>query len=447
MNNSKQQLASAPVPKLLIKYGLPATLGMVVDAIYNLVDAIFIGKGVGTLALGALTITFPIYLITLGIALCIGLGTASIVSRSLGAGEDDKANRAAGNALGLLLISSLIITAAGLVFMKDLLKIFGATPEIMPFAVDYLQFIYLATLPFCFTVAGNHIIRSEGNANVAMISGVIFAVMNIILDWFFIFPLGMGVKGASLATLISCVLSSLYLLSYFLNKKGNLRISGRSLIPEIKMTMGMIRVGTPVMIRLYLASFVGFLVNNSIVYYGDESYLAVISILYRLMIFTSLPIYGISNGLQPIVGFNYGAKNFTRVKEALFWGIVVSTIFASAFFLLIVLYPDFLISMFTSDAVIIRTGNPLLILILLFFPLYGIQMIGAGFFQAIGRAKSAMVHMISNQFLFVPLVLILPLFFKLEGVWLTYPAAAYLAFVLVAVDLYRQLVTWKREDV
>lgn len=200
------------------------------------------------------------------------------------------------------------------------------------------------------------------------------------------------------------------------------------------------------MVRLYLASFIGFLVNNAVIRYGEESYLAVISIIYRLMIFTSLPIYGISNGLQPIIGFNFGAENFPRVREALKLGIIVSTIFASLFFLVILSFPEFLLAMFTNEENIIRVGKPLLIIVLMIFPLYGIQMVGAGFFQAIGKARSALVHMISNQFLFVPLVILLPLIFGLDGVWLTYPLAAYLAFALVAIDLYREISHWKTEN-
>jgi putative MATE family efflux protein len=443
MKTNKEQLASAPIPSLLIKYGIPAILGMVVDAIYNLVDAIFIGQGAGALALGAMTITFPLYLINLGIALCIGLGTASVVSRSLGANQDEKANRAAGNAIGLVIISSIVMTITGMLLMQHLLNIFGCTPEIMPYAVDYLTYIFLATLPFSFTVASNHIIRSEGNAKVAMISGFIFAVMNIILDYLFIFPLDMGIKGASIATLISCVLSSIYNIIYFMRKRGHLVIHRQHLLPDWKLTVEMLKVGTPVMTRLYLASLVGFLVNNSIKWYGDPSYLAVVSIIYRLMTFISLPIYGISNGLQPIIGFNYGSGNLPRVREALKSGIIVSTVISSLFFLFILIFPDLLVSMFTREKILVRIGSPMLVLMLMFFPLYGIQMVGAGFFQAIGRARSALVHMVSTQFLFLPLVLLLPLIWGIDGVWLSYPGAAYLAFILVAVGLFREIHRWK----
>ena len=443
MKNNKEILASAPIPSLLIKYGVPAILGMVVDAIYNLVDAIFIGQGAGALALGAMTITFPIYLITLGIALCIGLGTASVVSRALGANEDEKACHAAGNAITLVILTSMITTSLGLFFMRDLLKVFGCTPEIMPYAVDYITFIFLAALPFSFTVSVNHIIRSEGNARVAMISGFIFAIMNIVLDYLFIFPMDMGIKGASLATLISCLLSSIYIIFYLAGKKGHLIIHRHHLRPDRTLTLEMLKVGTPVMTRLYLASLVGFLVNNSIKWYGDPYYLAVISIIYRLMTFISLPIYGISNGLQPIVGFNFGAENLPRVRSALKLGIYVSTLISTLFFLFILAFPNLLISMFTREEVIIRTGSPMLVLMLMFFPLYGIQMVGAGFFQAIGKARSALVHMVSTQFLFIPLVLILPIVWGIDGVWLTYPAAAYLAFVLVSVGLFRELRHWR----
>jgi putative MATE family efflux protein len=439
METRKEELAGEPVGRLLFRYSLPSVIGMSFDALYSLVDAIFIGQGVGTIGLGALTITFPVFLIIFGVSICVGVGSASIISRALGAGDEQRANRAAGNSFAVITIFAAVMTALGLLFIRPLLILFGATETVLPYAVDYMSIILLATFFLSFSMSTRNVVRAEGNVRVAMVSVVLGTCTNIILDPIFIFVFGWGIRGAAFATLIATFLSFLYLLKYIRSGKSLLKVKPEQIRVDFGLLPEVLSIGFSSLARLLMASLLNIIINNMVAFYGGDIHLAVISSVYRLQIFAALPVIGIGHGLQPIIGFNYGAGAMNRVREALRKGIFSATAFATAFFVVMMLFPAQLLSLFSSDPGLIREGQPILRLLVLTLPLQGLFRVATALFQSLGKAAPALFSSISGQLLFIPFVLVLPFFFSLWGVWYSFPGSEALAFVAVTIWVSKEM--------
>jgi len=442
MKQLTTRLGEQKISKLLVNLSLPATIGMMVNALYNLVDTIFVGRGVGALAIGGLTIAFPIQMVIMAFAQMIGIGAASAISRSLGAKDIEKADYVAGNSFLLIVILSSIIAAIGLTFTEPMLRLFGATDTILPYAKDYITIILWGSVFFSFAMSSNNLIRAEGNAKVAMATMLIGAILNIILDPIFIFVFKMGVKGAALATVISKFVSFLYVLTYLYSGKSSLKVKLHHLKPKIRIMTEILTVGFASFARHATGSVVAIVVNNSLRIFGGDMALIIVGIVHRVTMFVFMPLFGVVQGMQPIVGFNYGAKKLDRVKETLKLSLITTTAIATFGWLLVQLFPFAIISVFTREPEIIEKGSTIMRIVISMIPLIGIQIVAAALFQSLGKAVPSLILALLRQvLLFIPLVIILPrvLGLGLWGIWIAYPAADILSVVLTVLFLRSEL--------
>lgn len=438
MNDREKLLAEAPIGKVLYQLALPGTIGMMFNALYNLVDTIFVGQGVGGEAIGGLTVSFPIQMFIMAIAMMIGTGGASAISRSLGAKAYDRARKLTGNAYALVLVFSILAVVLGTLFIEPILRIFGATDTLLPFAKEYMSIIFLGSVFFSFLVAANNLVRAEGNAKIAMVAMVIGTGMNIVLDPIFIFWLDMGIAGAAWATIISQFLAFLFIIRYLFGHSTALRIHLSDLILEPALVKEIISIGFPAFARQVGGSALAIVLNNSLVYYGGDIALSTFGIINRVMMFLFMPMFGVVHGFQPIAGYSYGAKAYGRLKEVVYKSIMVITILASISWVTIELFPGFFMRLFVKDLEIIALGTQAMRWIFLVIPIIGVQIISASFYQAIGRAKPGLFLSLLRQFIIlIPLLFIMPRIggLGLMGLWLAMPLSDLLSTGISAVML------------
>ncbi|TXT50281.1 MAG: MATE efflux family protein [Spirochaetes bacterium] len=431
---------------LLIKMGAPAAVGMMVNALYNIVDTIFVGQGVGPLAIAALSIVFPIQMIVSSVAQATGIGTASIVSRRLGEKRHADAARAVGTAYATVILVNAILVALLFAFMRPILSFFGASQEIMPIAMEYLGIVGAGFFFFALSMCASNLVRAEGNTKASMKGMLLGAGLNTILDPIFIFGFGMGVRGAAIATVISQVASVAYLFSLYGRGKTvvPLLVSEFRIRPRI---LGQsFLLGTPAFIQSAGMSLLMLLVNTSLSRYGGDPAITTFGMIHRLNMIVILPVIGIVQGFQPIAGYNYGAKRYDRVKVALRTTIFTATGLAGVGYAFMMLLPRVGMGLFTSDVALVDSSAKVLRILVMFIPLAAIQIAGATYFQAIGKATESVVLGLSRQFfILIPLILILPRFFGLDGVWISYPLADLLSSAVTGTLLVREVRRLGRE--
>lgn len=433
MRDARQNmLANEGIGRLLLRLSLPAAVGMIVMALYNVVDTIFIGHAVGPLGIAGLTIVFPIQMLLMGVGMLLGIGGASLISRSLGAGDVHKAERTLGNAISLSVLLGLLFTGIGLANSGYWVRLFGASESIHPYAKGYLDIILLGTIFRIFAMSTNNLIRAEGNARVPMTSMIIGAGLNIVLDAIFILKLNMGVQGAALATILSIMVSSLFLLSYYKFRNSTLKIHPTNLIPYYGVIKEIIPIGMASFVRSSATSLIMIVMNRSLIFYGGDMAVATAGIVGRVMMFVLMPLMSIGQGLQPILGFSYGANKGKRAIRAIKLSVIVSTIVSLVAFIPLVINAEPIIQIFTNDIFLITEATHAARLMSLCMFLIGFQIVGSVLFQSIGKATPAFLTAIARQILFfLPLILILPRLWKLDGIWLSYPVADVLAFLFV----------------
>ena len=434
MTDRLHELGNASIPRLLIRYSTPAMIAMAVNSMYNLVDTIFVGYGAGSMALAALTVSWPVQMVGVALGMSVGIGTASVISRSLGAGDHARAYRVAGTAFVTIGVLSLTIMALGLIFLRPLLTVFGATEAIMPDAVAYLSTVLLGTFFMASSICANNIVRSEGAAKVAMSSMITGAIVNIILDPIFIFGLDMGIRGAATATVIANISTFTFLAIYFITGRSILEIKPRDLIPDLKELPEVFKIGSATFFSIIVGSLIAIPVNNLIVHYGDDIHLAICGVANRVHTFFFLPIFGLTQGLQPIIGFNYGAQKFSRVKEVVYTATKYATILSFIAFFITMVFTGPVLRIFSPDVALVNEGIPIVRILYLCMPFVGLQMVGGSFFQALGRARPAFMLTISRQILvLLPLIFIVPRFFGLTGLWASFPTADFIATCITGV--------------
>lgn len=435
-------LGTYKIDKLLLKLSAPSIIGMLVYACYNIVDTIFVGQGLGDAsvpAIGGLVIAFPIHMLAMGISIGLGVGGASIVSRALGAKELRKAEKTLGSVFFLAVFLGLASTILGLAYLDPLLFLFGASKDIFPYAREYLQIIMAGTLLFTLGIAAEDLVRAEGNARFAMFAMFLGAGLNILLDPIFIFGFDMGVKGAAIATVLSQAASATFLLSYFTRGLGAVSFKLKYLKPDLLICKEMLVIGASPFIIEASNSFMMIFVNNALGIHGGDIAIAVFGIIHRLFMFIFLPILGISFGLQPIVGYNYGAKQFSRVIEAVKLSLKVSTAFAFFGFLILFLFPEYILPIFSPKPELVTVGTKAIRIVDLGLPLIGFQIIGSTVFQALGKARPAFFLSLVRQLLFLlPFILVLPHFYGLNGIWISFPISDFLSFGLATGLLFRE---------
>jgi putative MATE family efflux protein len=444
--NETNELGTQRIGKLLVKFSVPAITGMIVNALYNIVDRIYIGhiKDVGSYALSGLAITFPISVIIMAFGMLIGIGASSVISIRLGEKNRKDANNILGNALILIIIISLLLSITGVLFLDEFLILFGASENSISYAKAYIQIILMGAVFQNIGFGINNIIRAEGNPKMAMLTMVFGAIINIILDPILIFGFNMGIQGAAIATLISQAFNTLWVLRYFtFNNSGSiLKIKKENLKLRIYIIKDILAIGISPFSMQIASSAVVVLYNKGLYAYGGDTAIAAMGILNSISMLIFMPIIGISQGIQPIIGYNYGAKLYPRVLKVLKLAIVFGTLIAVIGFIVVQLFAKPIIGLFVGNnhPDIINIGARGIRIDLVFLPILGFQLLGASFFQAINEAKISMLLSILRQVIvLIPLILILPLFYELDGIWLSQPFADLIATALTAFFLYRSI--------
>ena len=447
-NISQEQnpLGTAPVGGLIGKFAIPAIISMLVSALYNIVDQIFIGQGVGMLGNAATNVAFPVTTIATALALLLGIGGASNYNLEMGAGREKKASSIAGTALSTLVITGVILAVAVLLFLRPLLSLFGATTDVMPYAVDYLG-ITAVGLPFyALSIGGNHIVRADRSPTYSMTCVLTGAIINTILDPLFIFGFGWGIKGAAWATVIGQVVSGILVIIYF-GKFRKMYLEMSMLKPSSECLKAIISLGMASCINQIAMAIVQIVLNNILRYYGGLSVygsdipIACVGVISKVnQVFMAICI-GISQGCQPIWGFNYGAKKYDRVRLAYRHSVIACTAIATVFFLCFQLFPHQIVSIFgTGSDLYFQFAERYLKIFMFMTFANGIQPMSSGFFTSIGKAKLGIVMSLTRQVLFLlPLIIVFSLIMGIDGVMYAGPIADAAAFVLAILFARREL--------
>lgn len=428
------------IGRLLLKLSLPTFFGMFVMTLYNVVDTIFIGHYVGPLGIAGLSIVFPLQMLSIGIGEMTGMGGASLISRSIGAGDVAKAERTLGNALTANIVLSVVLMVVCLAMPDFWLRLMGSSETILPYARDYMTIIVIGMLFMTFSMAMNNLIRAEGNARVPMIGMIIGAVANIILDGIFIIPLGMGIQGAALATVIAQLISVLYFMRYYFSGKSFLKIYSRNLAIQWHILKQILAIGVASFSRMVATSISAIFVNRMLILYGGDMAISAFGIIHRLMMFAIMPGIVIGGGLQPILGFNYGAKRYDRALRAILIAMGAAIACGLVVFGIVYFAPEPFIRIFTNDAELIALSSYAAKRIFLALYMIGLFMVGSLVFQSIGKAVQSFITSIARPILFlIPLVFILPEFLGLDGVWLAFPISDGFTLLLTLMLLFPQI--------
>jgi putative MATE family efflux protein len=438
MANS-EELGTESIGRLLLKQSIPAAVGVMVLSIYNLIDTIFVGHYVGSLGIAAVTVVMPISFFISSVGMAIGIGGGSIISRSLGSKNEKKAQQTYGNMIWITMTIAVLFVVLSLIYSDEILFAFGGNGPIHPMAKDFFQILIIGVPFLSWGMMSNNIIRAEGKPKFAMLVMMVPAVANIFLDALFIIYFGWGVKGAAWATTISYALSAAYSLAYFMSGKSELKLSSVFLKIDFSIVREIISLGFATLARQSTISLLVLVLNHTLFHYGGESAIAVYGIISRLMMFTLFPVMGLVQGFVPIAGYNYGADLWDRVRAVVRSSIKYGVILSFIIFLSILLGARVLVRVFSNDTLLLLQTPYALRIAFLATPFIAIQLIGAAYFQAIGKAFPALILGLTKQgFFLIPLVLILPLFFGLNGIWYSFPLA----------DIASTFVTWivlKRE--
>ncbi|MCK5104732.1 MAG: MATE family efflux transporter [Cyclobacteriaceae bacterium] len=433
MSQLSQELGTENISKLLIKQSLPASVGFLIMSIYSIVDTIYVGHWIGPLAIGAITVVMPITFLISSIGMAIGVGGASIITRALGGKDRKRALKTFGNMVNLTLHFAIVLVIIGFILDDEILRLFGGKGDILPYAKEYFR-VLLVGVPFlAWAMMSNNVIRAQGRPKVAMLVMVIPAIINIILDPIFIIVFKMGLAGAAWATTISYFISASYAIYYFL--KGDTEIN--FIFKYFKLDLGLIReifaIGSITLARQGSISLLIVVLNHSLYFYAGEMGITVYGIVNRVMMFALFPIIGIVQGFLPIAGYNYGANKTYRVKLSINTSIRYAMVLATCILIVIFVFSDKVVTAFTTDASLINDSSFALIFVFMMSPLIAVQMVGSGYFQAIGKALPALLLTMTKQgFFLIPLVLILPKFYGVNGIWYSFPIA----------DILSASVTW-----
>ena len=447
---AKNPLGTAPVGGLIRKFAIPAIISMLVSAMYNIVDQIFIGQGVGMLGNAATNVAFPVTTIATAMALLLGIGGASNYNLEMGAGREKKASGIAGTALSSLAISGAVLCVIVVLFLKPLLTLFGATKDVMPYAVDYTGITALGLPFYILSVGGNHVVRADRSPTYSMACVTAGAVINTILDPLFIFGFGWGIKGAAWATVIGQVVSGILVVVYFW-KFRKMYLEKSMLKPKFSYLKAVAALGLASCINQIAMALVQIVLNNILRYYGAASIygsdipIACVGVISKVnQVFMAICI-GISQGCQPIWGFNYGAEKYSRVRQTYRYSVTACTIIATGFFLCFQLFPHQIVGIFgTGSDLYFQFAERYLKIYMFMTFANGIQPMSSGFFTSIGKAKLGVVMSLTRQVIFLlPLIVIFPLFMGIDGVMYAGPIADAAAFALAIIFARRELMKMK----
>ena len=434
---NQQLLGTERISKLLLKYSIPAIIGMLVNSLYNVVDRIFIGNipGVGPLAITGLGVTMPIMTIILAFGMLIGIGTTTTISIKLGQGKVEEARKLIGN-----VITGIIIMILGILFANKILTLFGASENTLIYAKSYINIILLGTVVNLLSFSLNHSIRADGSPKISAGIMIVGCLTNIVLDWILIFGFNLGIQGAAIATVTSQALTAILTIGYYISGKSNLRFSKSNLKLDKKLIKAVFAIGMSPFAMQLAASLVQVISNIALKTHGGDLAIGAMATISSIAMVFLMPIFGINQGAQPIIGFNYGAEKYDRVKKAYLGSLVVATIILCMGMVVVMLFPEAIIGIFNKDPELMNISVNGLRIYLLMLPIVGLSVTGTNFIQSIGKAKMAMLLSLLRQvILLIPAVLILPTFLGLQGVWTAQPVSDFIATVITGIVVFREL--------
>ncbi|MCT4581443.1 MAG: MATE family efflux transporter [Flavobacteriales bacterium] len=439
-----QKLGTEKIGKLLASQAIPAAIGFMLMSFNMIVDTFFVGQYIGKLAIGAVGIVTPIAFLMSSVGMAIGVGGSSIVSRALGAKEHEKVQLAFNNQVSLSIVVSVLFSLIGYLFMDDILTAFGALGDLKTDSVTYYSRLLIGIPFLSLAMMANNNLRAEGKPQMAMLVLLVPSIFNMLLDYIFILLLDYGMEGAAWATSISYISSFVGVAYYYIAGKGELKINLSLFKPDLKILSEIFSIGSVSVVRQGAISLLTIIINKKLFYYGmqaginGEDAITVYTIVNRIAMFAFFPLIGIAQGFVPIVGYNYGAQQYDRVKEtiriALLYGFFISVLLCGV----LIIGSDYIPSLFNDDPEIIQHTPSAIFWIFLATPVVIFQLIGASYFQALGNGKMALVLTLSKQLFFlIPLLYIVPPFFGLKGIWYAFPIADILSAILCFIFLYQ----------
>lgn len=442
MNDNHQLMENENITKLLVKFSIPAIVGMLVNALYNVVDRYYIGniENIGDLAIAGLGLTFPIMILIFSFAVLIGLGGATNTSLLLGEKKKDEAERVLGNSIFISSVISIMLTIVTLFYLDDIVNLLGGSEAVRGYSKEYLRILAYGFPTVIIGYAANVSIRSDGNPKLAMVTVLLGAGTNIVLDPILIFGFDMGVKGAGIATVISEYISGLWAVYYFISKHSGIKLRLKNMKFSLERTIKTFSLGSaPFAVQLG-ASAVNYIYNFTLNQYGGDSAVGAMTIVQGIVMFVTMPLMGINQGLQPILGYNYGAKLYKRVREALYKGVGIATVFCIVDFLVIQLFSKYFIIFFAKKEELIRIAAHGLRIQTMMLPVVGIIIITSVYFQAVGKPKLSLFMSLSRQVIvLIPCIIILSKKFGVSGVWYAGPTADFISCILTITMIKGEL--------
>ncbi|UII77474.1 MATE family efflux transporter [Flagellimonas sp. HMM57] len=451
---SSDQLGEEPIGKLLIKQAVPASIGILVMSLNILVDSIFVGNWIGSIAIAAINVVLPVSFFIAALGMAIGIGGSSIISRALGAENKEKALKTFGNQITLTLLVTISMVALGLYFVDDLIPAFGGKGTIFDPAKIYYTIILYGVPFLALCMMGNTVIRAEGKPKFAMVAMIIPSVGNLLMDYVFIYIFDWGMHGAAWATTAGYLMCFAYIFYFFTSKNSELKIGPAHFGLDMPILKEIGSLGFVTLARQAVTSITYLLMNNILFNLGGEAMVAVYAIIGRMLMFALFPVFGVTQGFLPIAGFNYGALKYERVKESISTAIKYAALVATLVFVGLMLFPEAITSLFLSNkenlpaeelltnAFVLEHAPNAMRWVFAATPIIALQLIGAAYFQAVGKATPALLLTLTRQgFFFIPLILILPGYFGELGVWLSFPIADVLATIVTGIYLVREVKT------
>jgi putative MATE family efflux protein len=442
-------MGTEPIPKLLLEFSVPVMTGMIIQALYSVINRAFIGNvpEIATLGMAAITVGIPIMLISMAFGMLIGFGGSAALSLYLGQKDQERAEKVLGNALTLTILVGLAVTATGLVFLDPLLRLLGATDDVLPFARTYNSLMLIGTIPMIFGFGINNFIRAEGNPKGATFNMIASAVLNVVFDVVFIIVLHWGVFGAALGTVLAQTFTAVLVLRYFFTKRSHVHFHWKTLSLDGTVTAKIAAIGSSSFLMQMAASVVQFCFNNELMRYGGERALAAWGIIMTVMIFFAFFVFGLNGGSQPLIGFNYGAKNFLRVRTTARWAVLAATVVVCAAWIVIQLGAGFIAGWFSGTDRELRDMTAFgLRVTSLSLPVVGFQIIASGYFNSVGKPLHSMFLATSRQVVFLlPAVWLLPSWLGLNGIFWATPAADVLAALTTLGFFWREMGTLKKQ--
>lgn len=435
-NTNENRLGVEPILPLLIKLSIPSIISMTIQALYNIVDSIYVGR-LSTDALSSLSLAFPLQMILISISVGTGVGASSLISRLLGQGKKEKASNVAEHVLLLSLVYGLIIGLIGLFFSRNLISIFTDNETLIQLGTEYIRIIFIGSVFLYVPMLANNILRGEGNTFIPMISMLIGSIINIVLDPFLIFGIGffpkLGVAGAAYATVFSRMISGIYIVYMVFNNDKDIKINLKNFKFDFSIIKDVYGVGLPAMIMQFLASFMIGGLNMIVGSYNDYA-LAVVGLYFRLQSFVFMPVFGLNQGYMPIIGYNYGHNNPKRMKETMKYGLIIGFSITTLGFILFQSIPESLIRLFNDDPELISIGIDALKTISLAFPIIGIAIVGSTTFQAVGKGFTSMIISFLRQIIvLLPVAYILGKIGGLNLIWYAFPISESISFILLII--------------